>query len=113
MSDQMMLWAEDNSRYYKTPQKMTRWSDPLTSFLAARSVDLTKGQKIVMSAFRAKRSMTDDQLIAQVSINGDKLSPSGCRSRRKELVEIGVLRDSGTKQKTASGRLTIVWEIAV
>jgi hypothetical protein len=109
----MMLWAEDNSRYYKDPRKMTRWDDPVTSFLAAKSVDLTKGQKKVIAAFRMQRGMTDDQLIAQVAKNGDKLSPSGCRSRRKELVELGILRDSGHKQKTVSGRLTTVWELAV
>ena len=111
MSDQPMLWAEERSRYYKTPEKMTRWSDPATSYEAAASVDLTKGQKIVMLAFRSKRSMTDDELIAQVARLGLKLSPSGCRSRRKELVEMGLIRDSGVKEQTASHRSTIVWEI--
>jgi hypothetical protein len=112
MSDQPMLWAEERSRYYKAPEKMTRWSDPVTSLLAAASVDLTKGQKIVMSAFRTRRSMTDDELIAQVAKLGLKLSPSGCRSRRKELVEMGLIRDSGVKEQTASNRSTIVWELA-
>jgi hypothetical protein len=111
MSDQMMLWEEGRSRYYKTAKQMTRWSDPTTSLLAAASVDLTKGQKIVMSAFRTTNSMTDDELIAQVARLGLKLSPSGCRSRRKELVELGILRDSGTKALTASKRTTTVWEL--
>lgn len=106
-----MLWAEKRSTYYKTPSKMTRWSDPATSYQAAASVDLTKGQKIVMTAFRTRRSMTDDELIAQIAKLGLKLSPSGCRSRRKELVEIGLIRDSGVKEKTTSHRSTIVWEI--
>lgn len=106
-----MLWAEDRSIYYKAPKQMTRWSDPATSLLAAASVDLTKGQKIVMAAFRVRNSMTDDELIAQVVALGLKLSPSGCRSRRKELVELGILRDSGVKEKTQSKRLTTVWEV--
>lgn len=111
MSGQPMLWEEGRSRYYKEPAKMTRWSDPITSYQAAATVDLTKGQKVVMSAFRVRNNMTDDELIAQVVALGLKLSPSGCRSRRKELVELGLLRDSGVKAKTASGRQTIVWEL--
>jgi hypothetical protein len=111
MSDQMMLWEEGRSRYYKEPRQMTRRFDPTTSLLAAASVDLTKGQKIVMAAFRVTPSMTDDELIAQVGRLNLKLSPSGCRSRRKELVELGILRDSGTKALTASKRTTTVWEL--
>lgn len=106
-----MLWAEGRSRYYKEPKQMTRWSDPQTSLLAAASVDLTKGQKIVMAAFRVRNAMTDDELIAQVAKLGLKLSPSGCRSRRKELVEAGLIRDSGVKEQTAAHRGTIVWEL--
>jgi len=111
MSDQPMLWTEGRSTFYKAPNQMTRWSDPATSLLAAATVDLTKGQKIVMSAFRVRNSMTDDELIAQVAALGLKLSPSGCRSRRKELVEAGLLRDSGVREKTQSKRLTTVWEL--
>lgn len=111
MNDQMMLWDENRSRYYKNPTTMTRRFDPLTSFKAAASVDLTKGQKIVMAAFRVRNNMTDEELISTVASLGLKLSPSGCRSRRKELVELELLRDSGVKAKTASGRQTIVWEL--
>lgn len=108
----MMLWEEGRSRFYKDPRQMARWSDPGTSFQAAASVDLTKGQKIVMAAFRVRNSMTDEELIDQVAILGLKLSPSGCRSRRKELVELGILRDSGVRSKTAHKRSTTVWEVA-
>lgn len=111
MSDQQMLWEEGRSRYYHDPRKITRWSDPATSLQAAATIDLTKSQKVVMSAFRVNNNMTDDELIAQVARLGLTLSPSGCRSRRKELVEMGLLRDSGVKGKTASGRFTIVWEL--
>ena len=111
MSDQEMLWTEDRSRFYKEPAKMTRWADPITSYQAAASVDLNKSQKIVMSAFRTRNSMTDEELVIQVAKIGLKLSQSGCRSRRKELVAMGVLRDSGVKEKTAAGRSTTVWEL--
>lgn len=106
-----MLWAEGNSRYYKDPRRMARWSDPGTSFQAAATVDLTKGQKIVMAAFRHKNAMTDEELINQVAELNFKLSPSGCRSRRKELVDLEILRDSGVRAKTAHNRQTVVWEI--
>lgn len=111
MSEQPMLWEEGRSRFYKDPKQMTRRNHPSTSLFAAASVDLTKGQKIVMSAFRVKSAMTDEELINQVAKLGLKLSPSGCRSRRKELVELGFLRDSGVKEQTAAHRGTIVWEI--
>lgn len=111
MSDQEMLWTESRSKFYKQPARMTRWADPITSYQAAASVDLNKSQKIVMSAFRTRNSMTDEELVIQVARIGLKLSQSGCRSRRKELVVMGVLRDSGVKEKTAANRSTIVWEL--
>jgi len=111
MTDQMMLWPEGGSRYYKDPRKMARRSDPATSFQAAASVDLTNGQKIVMAAFRVRNQMTDDELVNLVAELRLKLSPSGCRSRRKELVERGILRDSGVKALTPHKRTTTVWEI--
>lgn len=111
MSDQEMLWTEGRSKFYKEPVRMTRWADPITSYQAAASVDLNKSQKIVMSAFRTRNSMTDEELVLQVVKIGLKLSQSGCRSRRKELVVMGVLRDSGVREKTAAGRSTTVWEL--
>lgn len=41
---------------------------------------------------------------------GVPMDPSTQRPRRGELVRLGLVRDSGTKRKTRSGRLATVWE---
>ncbi len=38
-------------------------------------------------------------------------SASGIRTRRNELVELGVIRDSGKREKLRSGRYGVVWEV--
>ena len=112
MSNQEMLWDEGRSKYVtKVSRQMTRWSDPGTSFEAAASVAMTKSQKIVMIAFRSRNAMTDEELIHMIAKLGFKLSASGARSRRKELVEMGLLRDSGVRELTDNRRQTTVWEL--
>jgi len=86
-----------------------RNSDPITSLEAADSVrDITGAQQKVLEAFQRHGPMTDEQLIAL----GLGLSPSGTRSRRAELVDRRLLRDSGVTTLTASKRKTIIWELA-
>ena len=50
---------------------------------------------------------TDDGAIAAL-----KMNPSSFRPRRGELVEVGMLKDSGQRRKTASGRSAVVWVVA-
>jgi len=42
--------------------------------------------------------------------HGLALNPSTARPRRVELVAAGLVRDSGTRRRTVSGRQAIVWE---
>ena len=42
---------------------------------------------------------------------GVPMDPSTQRPRRVELVRMGIVRDSGEKRKTRSGRQAIVWEV--
>ena len=91
-----------------------RISDPQTSVDAANSVkDITRTQ----SAIRALliNSMTDEELFVCYSkavIQGlaPLASPSGVRSRRAELVILGLVEDTGARRKLVSGRKAIVWK---
>ena len=50
---------------------------------------------------------TDEEIQRGLGIN-----PSTQRPRRIELVERGLVRDSGLKRRTESGRNAVVWEAA-
>jgi hypothetical protein len=91
-----------------------RSTDPQTSHEAARTVNVTRGQKIVLNEFMMYHEMTDEQLIVALQVRQDscpdaKLSDSGARSRRAELVAIGILKDTGRRAKTNTGRKTTIW----
>jgi len=90
-----------------------RRTDPKTSHDAAKSVKgitLTKGY--ILRAIN-KRSRTDVQLLE--AYRNYKTAPlaseSGIRTRRAELVDMGMIRDSGKRAVLPSGRKAIVWEI--
>lgn len=60
----------------------------------------------VLEAIRSSgsRGLTDEQLQDALQLN-----PSTARPRRIELVELGLVRDSGRTRPTASGRMAAVW----
>jgi hypothetical protein len=41
-----------------------------------------------------------------------KMTPSSARSRRKELVDAGLVTDSGMREKSSTGRSAKVWVLA-
>lgn len=87
-----------------------RNTDPITSVMAADSVkDLTGAQQKVLDALKAHGPMTDEQIFA-LDLG---LTPSGARSRRSELVDRGLVVDSGEKGLTKARRSTIIWKVAV
>ena len=87
-----------------------RNTDPKTSHTAAESVtNLTQTQATILRVL--KRPRTDTQLIeAYRKLKRAPLaSESGIRSRRAELVDKGLVVDSGTRALTPFNRQSIVW----
>lgn len=90
------------------PRAHARADDPRTSLEAADSVtDLTGKQQLVLNTLAAYGPMTDEQLVDLLP----KMSPSGVRSRRSELVERGLVVDSGAFGFTKMQRRTIIWKV--
>lgn len=93
-----------------------RTTDPHTSHAAAASVDrdqLPWIQRNIVTLLALEGAMTDDQ-IAYLWHNriSEPVSPSGLRTRRKELTDLGRIKDSGKREKLPSGRYAILWELA-
>jgi Fe2+ or Zn2+ uptake regulation protein len=95
----------------QAPKAHARHRDPETSKEAAREVDVTEGQWQVLNCLRAlPRGVTDEELYRMMRQAGIKISPSGVRSRRSELVELALVKFAGRFEKTESGRNARVWE---
>lgn len=94
---------------------LARATDPETSHKAAASVNLTRGQEIVLEVFERVDNITDFELCAILRrwAQDDKrfmISESGARSRRAELTAAGILEDSGMRSTLESGRSAIIWQ---
>ena len=97
-----------------------RDSDPDTSHAAAESVRrITETQEAIADLMRhIGRPMTDTEIAYRYGEwrehFGDAIprsSPSGLRTRRSELVERKIVRDSGKRERLPSRRHAILWEI--
>lgn len=87
-----------------------RVSDPVTSHEAAESVDrITETQEYVLKALRRPR--VDVELVEAYNRfkRAPRASESGIRSRRAELVDRGLVVDTGRRVRLESGRFAIVW----
>ena len=98
---------------------LARTTDPETSHAAAASITgLTARQDAVLRVFKRNRfPMTDVSLCAMYENSVRRgvvpaQSVSGIRTRRAELVDRGLLVDSGNRARLASGRKAIVWRLA-
>lgn len=90
-----------------------RNSDPVTSHLAAESVDnVTKTQAYILRCLR--RARNDVELVQAYNAykTAPRASESGIRSRRSELVDRGLVVDTGRRVRLTSGRYSIVWGLA-
>jgi hypothetical protein len=90
-----------------------RKTDPQTSHDAANSVkDVSKTKKAILVLLRKHQS--DMQLVANYSKlarqnKAPRASESGIRSRRAELVRLGLVKDTGKRDRSAANRQMIVW----
>lgn len=96
----------------------TRTLDPSTSHQAAASVrNVGKTQQVILKLL-TEYALADQDLIqfynnrARTDVNVPRASESGIRSRRAELVELGLVKDTGRRQKLDSGRSAIIWSVA-
>ena len=92
-----------------------RVTDPLTSHEAAASViepgntrDNMLGLFVTVAGYGIL-GLTDEELFDAYAAAFGDISPSGCRTRRKELVDLALVENAGLVRKTKSGRNTIVW----
>ena len=90
---------------------VARRTDPDTSWEAARSVDplkLRATQREILWVLRNWGPLTDEEIAVIVGPESTQ-SPSGLRTRRRELVDRGLVVDTGARRRTRAGRRTIVW----
>lgn len=91
-----------------------RRTDPKTSHDAAKSVNgITATKAYILRALK-KKARTDVQLLE--AYRNYKTAPlaseSGIRTRRAELVDMGLVVDTGVRETLPSGRKAIVWGLA-
>lgn len=96
-----------------------RSTDPETSKAAAKSVEeITDKQRDVLKIFEDWRVGLTDVKLVQIYTRGatagivSKQAPSGIRTRRRELVDAGLLVDTEEREKLPSGRKAIMWGLA-
>jgi hypothetical protein len=94
--------------------RLTRSTDPATSYAAATSVldGLTDLQDRVLRLFRRYGPMTQHDLIARYRVDvdgGADTAESTIRTRCAELRDAGRLIDSGARACLPSGRQAVVW----
>ena len=93
-----------------------RTTDPDTSHAAALSLSshaIRESQQEVLDTLRHFGPLTDRALLA-ILFDAEKKSqsPSGIRTRRSELVDLGLVVDTGSRNTAPSGRREIVWAAA-
>lgn len=112
-----MSWYVDPKvlRSRHEERAVARRTDPLTSHLAAGSITserIRRSQAEVLTVLRRYGSMCDESIAEHAKTLGIVQSPSGLRTRRSELVDLGQIADSGSRVRLRSGRMSIVWRLS-
>ena len=90
-----------------------RSTDPDTSHDAARSIgEMTEVRQAVLDILRAIGPAIDEDLEhAYHASSAPRQTGQSIRTRRRELVLMGLVGESGTLKRKASGRHAIVWRV--
>lgn len=91
---------------------VARRTDPDTSWDAARSVDLrrrTRTHSEILAILAAHGPLMDHEIAAHAITRGSFTSPSGFRTRRKELTARGFVVFTGRYGHTPAGRRAEIW----
>ena len=107
--------AEHRDEREPSGEAHARRGDPETSHEAARALeegDLRDRQRYVLYVLRRVGPLCDEDIAKEYAAMGfPPQSPSGLRTRRRELVDAEFVRDSGMRVLTRlAGKRTIVWE---
>jgi hypothetical protein len=106
-------WAQaDPPPIERGPPPVARLTDPATSHAAARSVgDTGTIRARILELIRTEGPLTDEELLELFERRHPaSATPSGIRTRRKELVDMGYLEDSGQRGTTRAGRQAAIWQ---
>lgn len=92
-----------------------RNSDPDTSHAAAHAVTRQAQSALhsaILEALQVYGPQNDEGIAYLLAEHYPEVmsSPSGIRSRRSELVRLGLVVDTGTMLPTARGRASVVWQ---
>lgn len=94
-----------------SPQRRARRSDPITSHNAASGgPGDSKLRQDIIRVLTAHGPLTDDEIRARLQAEGSTLR-SNPRRRRSELLQAGVVFDTGEKRLSDLGSFAIVWAI--
>lgn len=83
-----------------------RQNDPDTSVEAARAIDTSTLQGMIMGLLHKTGGLTTYEMADRLERPLVSISP-----RMKQLVEKKLAQDSGTRRLNPSGRRAIVWEV--
>lgn len=108
-------WLDQRATARASQRPRARRTDPATSHAAAASVrGTTATHTRIVYLLREQGPLTDEEIASawqeMVTIAGwPKVSPSGLRTRRAELVDRGQIVDTGRTRLTKARRHTTVW----
>lgn len=101
VTDGTTLWEQQGPPFQR--------HSPTSREAACKIRGVTAAQRAAVYAFihdQGARGATDLEIADALQLSG-----SSARPRRIELVTSGVVIDSGTTRKTASGRNAVVWRV--